>query len=106
MSAFTPLAEPKGIPFTQYLRPNGRKSPQWIERPAQIEEAAKKFIAAGGYYESELLITGEASLTAVKVIDGEPQDIAIKIVPNGPTVCEAVDALVLESLKFIGVVNE
>ena len=35
------------IPFTQYVRPNGRKRLVSIEMPAYVEELADKFIEGG-----------------------------------------------------------
>ena len=90
------------IPFTQYLLPNGRKEPQNIERPAEIEALATRFIDSGGRYECEVLRTGEVSLTAVKTIRHEEQDVAIVLTKNHPDkVGPAVDKLVLLSQEFI-----
>lgn len=85
------------IPFTQYMRPNGRKVSVSIERPADIEKIACGFIERGGWFEVEHLVTGHASLTACFVIDGEPDDIAIRVVENGPAFPMAVDDLVREA---------
>ena len=89
------------IPFTQYLRPDGRKTPVEIDGSAEIEGLAESFIAAGGRYECEHLTTGHASLTAVYFVDGEDQDIAIEVTPNGPEVVPAVDRLVRASVKYL-----
>ena len=35
-------ADPPGIKFTQYLRPNGAKRPIWIEMPPEVEAKAKE----------------------------------------------------------------
>jgi hypothetical protein len=78
------------IPFTQYLRPDGRPTPVEIDRPEDIERMAQRFIDAGGRFECEHLTTGHASLTATW--NGE--DIAIEVVGNGPEVPAAVDRLV------------
>ena len=85
------------IPFTQYLRPNGRKRPVDIERSPEIEAIAQRFIESGGKYECEELSTGHASLTAVKYGD----DVAIELTMNGPSVPDAVDRLVKKSEEFI-----
>jgi hypothetical protein len=85
------------IDFTQYMRPNGRKVPQWIERPDDIEEKAKAVIAAGGRFEVEHLMSGAASLTVAYQDD----DIAIRVVQNGPPVLEAVDAIVEEAYEIL-----
>ena len=91
-----------GIPFTQYVLPHGRRREETIERPADIEALAQKFIDAGGRYECEVLTTGEVSFTAVFCDeDGDEQDVEIEICANGPAVREAVDALVRKSLNHV-----
>lgn len=91
-----------GIPFTQYLLPDGRRRDETIERPADVEAQAQKFIAAGGRYECEILTTGEVSFTAVFCDeDGDEQDVEIEICANGPAVRDAVDALVRKSVTHI-----
>lgn len=82
------------VPFTQHLRPDGRKCETGIERPADVEALAERFIAAGGWFEAEVLMDGHVRLTACAVVDDEPQDIDIELVPNGPEVPEAVDRLI------------
>lgn len=91
------------IPFTQYLRPDGRKRPASIEMPQEIADLAFKFIEAGGWFEVEELTTGHASLTACHIVDDEPQDIAIRVVENGPPVVPAVEALVREAARLMAV---
>jgi len=59
-------------------------------------------MAAGGRYECEELQTGHASLTAVYEVDGEEQDIAIEVCPNGLEVPGKVDALVRSSVAWLG----
>jgi hypothetical protein len=85
-----------GIPFTQYLLPDGRTRPQWIVRPADIDALARRFIAAGGRYECEMLTTGEVSFTAV--LDDDDPPIAIEVCSNGPDVPVKVDELVRNSV--------
>jgi len=84
------------IPFTQYLRPDGRKRATEIEMPEEVEKIAKAFIDSGGRYECEELTTGHASFTAVKF--GE--DVAIQLCMNGPKVPETVEQLIRKSEKF------
>jgi hypothetical protein len=86
-----------GIPFTQYLLPDGRTRDEHIDRPADIEAIADRFIKSGGRYECEVLTTGEVSLTAVK----DDDDVAIVLCQNAPGVGERVDELVRESERFI-----
>ncbi len=81
------------IQFTQYLRPHGRKSTQFIDRPQEIEDKATAVIVAGGRFEMEELMTGQASLT-VAYGDG---DIAHRICSNDKAVPVAVDAIVEEA---------
>ncbi len=88
------------IPFTQYLRPDGRKRATAIDMPADVEALAHAFIERSGWFEVEELTTGDASLTACHLVDGEPQDIAIRVVENGPPVVSAVDALVREAVGW------
>lgn len=88
------------IQFTQYLRPNGKKTEVSIERPEYIETLADEFTEKGGYFECEELSTGHASFTAghPSVLDG---DIAIEVVMNGPDVPEAVDRLVHKAHEWM-----
>jgi hypothetical protein len=92
------------IPFTQYLRPNGQRVTVEIDRPAEIEQLAHQFIAAGGRYECEELTTGHASLTAVHP-NCDYGDCAIEIVVNGrgwlSKVPAAVDRVVQKSIKWL-----
>lgn len=88
------------IPFTQYMRPDGRKVPVSIDMPDDIEALATEFIERGGWFDVEHLSTGHVSLTAGFVVDDEPQDIAIRVVKNGPPVVSAVEALVREAAAF------
>jgi len=89
------------IPFTQFLRPNGRRRPTEIDMPSEIEDLAKSFIEAGGWFECEELTTGHASLTACWKDDQEgSKDIAIEVVENGPPVVEAVERLVRKAAAY------
>jgi hypothetical protein len=90
-----------GIPFTQYMLPDGRKVPVSVERPAEIEGMAQQFIEMGGRFECEMLSTGQISLTAVCEIDGEEQDAEIEICANGPSVPDAVDRLVRSAFSHV-----
>jgi hypothetical protein len=83
-----------GIPFTQFLRPDGERRAVFIDRPKDIELIAEAFIHNGGWFECEELRGGTVSLCACKVVNGESQDIEQELVPNGPGVPAAVDRLV------------
>lgn len=86
------------IPFTQYLRPDGRRTAVEIDRPDDIEQRARRFIEAGGRFECEHLTTGHVSLTAV----WKDEDAAIEVVANGPEVPAAVDRLVVRVMSRVG----
>ena len=85
------------VPFTQYLRPDGRKRAVTIDVPEEVEKIALDFIESGGRYECEELSTGIVSLTAVKHGD----DMAIQLCRNGPEVPSAVERLIMRSKRFI-----
>lgn len=78
------------IPFTQFLRPDGRQMVVTIERPAEIAAKAEKIMARGLRFECEHLTTGHVSLT----IADDDGDHAIEVVENGPEVPAAVDRLI------------
>jgi hypothetical protein len=82
----------KTIPFTQFLRPDGRQKPVTIEGVseaafAKYEEAAR----LGCRMTCEELTTGEASMC----IEHPEGDFDCVVVPNGPGVKEAVEGMLL-----------
>jgi hypothetical protein len=85
------------IPFTQYLRPDGRERAVEVDMPLPIEHLAFTFIKAGGRYECEELRTGSVVFTAVYGDD----DIAMEICQNGPDVPYAVEMIVRKSIAFL-----
>jgi hypothetical protein len=90
------------IPFTQFLRPNGRRTTVSIERGTEVEAMAAKLIGAGCRFEIEELMTGMVSIEAVadNTADSEsPHCLALELVQNGPSVPATVDKLVKEALK-------
>jgi len=89
------------ITFTQYLLPDGQKQEVTVERPPEIEALAKRFVDAGGRYEAEILTTGQVSLTAVYSVDGEPQDVIIKIGANGHGLLDMTDDLIRRSVDYL-----
>lgn len=82
------------IVFKQYLMPNGRVKDVLTERPPDIEALAQAVIGAGGYFEAEVLRTGEVSFTVEHRGWEDKGPVAIEVVSNGPGVPEAVDRLV------------
>ena len=84
----------KTISFTQYMRPDGRPVPVEIDRPDEIAAKAEQIVDAGYRFELEHLQTGHASLT---IFDPDKEeDVAIRVVPNGPEVIDAVDEMIQE----------
>lgn len=79
------------IPFTQFIRPNGRPVPVRIDRPDDIASKAAAIIVRGYRFECEHLSTGDVSLT---ITNDKHGDVDIEVVPNGPEVPAAVDRLV------------
>lgn len=86
------------IPFTQYMRPDGRKVAVSIELDEETETKAQEFIDVGGWFECEHLTTGHASLTACWNMPDGDNDIAIRVVPNGPLVPDAVASIIYEAM--------
>lgn len=76
------------IPFTQYMRPNGRKVPVEINRPPKIEAVAKELIAAGFVFEIEHTMSNSVVMYVTNAKDEEDLA-AIEVCPNGPEVPEA-----------------
>ena len=87
------------IPFTQYLRPDGRKTYVTINRPEEISSLADKIIDRGYRFECEHLSSGHASFT----ISDDDDDHDIEIVENGPKVPETIDAMIKRFAAKIGV---
>lgn len=88
-------AAPPGIPFTQHLMPDGRRVPQWIERPPEIEARARELIALGFSFHCEMLSDFRSISLTIEGSNDEG-DLAIELCANGPAVLEAVDRLVME----------
>src|SRR5687767_5618925 len=89
------------IPFTQYLRPDGRKHQVAIDltahvsNGAEVEAKAMLLISKGYKFECEVLSDGVVSLTVASPVEDEG-DIAIKLSRNGPEMIRNVAALVEE----------
>lgn len=82
------------IPFTQFLRPHGRRNTIMITFDRVTEAKASLILAAGYQFQCEELTTGHASFT---IFDPTIQeDVAIKICPNGPDVPATVTALIMD----------
>ncbi len=88
--------------FTQFLLPDGRTRPMTINRFPEVESLASRVVDAGGILESEVLTTGEVSLTCERDVNGERETLAIEIVKNGPGVLGGVDRLVATAAVKLG----
>lgn len=81
------------IPFTQYLRPDGRTTPIEIDMPDDIEKEARQLINRGIRFEAEVLTTGMVSLTS-RFANADEDTINIQLCRNGPEVLTAVEKLI------------
>lgn len=79
------------IPFTQFMRPDGRPVQVSIERPDATMGKALAIMGQGYRFECEHLHDGTVSLT---ITDPDQGDLDIELVPNGPDVPAAVDRLI------------
>lgn len=87
------------IPFTQFLRPDGRKIPVVFERDGKIAAVAAELIKVGCTFEVEALKTGEVSL---ECIGPDADSLATELCANGPDVPEVVDRLVMAAREAYG----
>jgi len=80
------------IPFTQFLRPDGRRKDVTIDMPADVEAQAHELIEAGYRFEIEELTTGEIFMTCTTGKDDDPY--FNDLCDNGPGVRASVADLV------------
>lgn len=94
------------IPFTQYHLPDGRKTAEEFEPSSEaIQALADKLLAAGCKFESEILTTGQISMTVVGIPPGEDEehDIAIVLCRNDyGFIARAVETLVVKAALRMG----
>lgn len=91
------------IEFTQYLRPDGRKSQQFIQLDDETEKKAERIIQAGYRFEMELLRderTVSLTITGYDPRIEEENDVAHVLCENGPEVPESVKKLI-NSFKLL-----
>ncbi len=81
------------IPFTQYLRPNGKQVQVTIDRPFEVIQKAQAIMLKGFKFEIEELMNGMVSMTVEKPYSDDGP-IAHQICKNGPDVPVKVDQLV------------
>lgn len=87
----------RGIRFIQYMRPNGRKEEQWIERDGEILAMARAIESAGFEFEAEILLAyRDCPTLSFEVISASDSAdvIASAIVENGPDVPGVVDDMI------------
>lgn len=93
------------IPVVVYVRPHGEQRETEIDRPAEIEALASRFIEAGGRYTVEELGGMGTSYCAEFEVDGETQDIACEIgFDSTPPLVKhyaAFDKMVADSVAFL-----
>lgn len=94
------------IPFTQYMRPHGRREPVEIAMPEELERLARALLNVGAIFEVEVLQTSHVSLECIcgRDEDRDPIVLAHELCANGPAVPVAVDKLVRDAYaaKFGG----
>lgn len=81
----------KTIPFTQYVRPNGRQEQVTIDLPDDCFTKYEELRAAGLRLTAEVLSTGHASFC---IEDRELGDFAITLCPNGEKVPETIATMI------------
>lgn len=77
--------------FTQYMFPNGRKVPEFIERPEPIEKLADELMDAGWSFEIECFPDTQVVHMDCCNDDGQ---LAVQVCKNGPDVPPTVDKMV------------
>ncbi len=82
------------IPFTQFLRPDGRTRLGSFCRPDEIADLAKKIIDAGYNFTCEMLTTGQISLAVADANGCNGGDLTTRVVRNGPEVLAAIDDMI------------
>jgi len=79
------------IPFTQYLRPHGKRQAVFFYTDSkELYDKAQRIIDSGLAFECEVLMNGVVSFT---ISNGE-EDLAIELAENGPKVPAAVTKLI------------
>lgn len=73
----------------QFMRPDGRKKNTCTDLPVSSESLYMGMRLHGYRFEAEVLSTGTVSLT----ISNEDCDVDCEIVPNGPEVQSAMEAM-------------
>lgn len=79
------------IMFTQFLRPNGKKSIVEIDRPTDIDKMARDLVMMGYNFEIEVLMDDRIHMT----VSNEDGDLRSRICENGPSLPKCVDDMII-----------
>ncbi len=92
----------RNIPFTQYLRPDGRRQEISIQVSDELGDLADGVLSDDRYaFEAEVLTDGSVSITCAD--QQEQEDIAISICPNAPDkVRNSVEAVIRAAATIWG----
>jgi len=91
---FTTIGEPSyPVYFTQYLLPDGRKRPMYINVDHETGSKANQLIGAGCHFDVEILSTGMISLTC----ECDEDMIGIQLSKNDPEIVDKTVLLINES---------
>lgn len=83
----------KGVPFTQFLMPDGRRHDVWIDGLApDVVAKAKEIVEAGYVFECEMLHDYN---TVSFTISDDAIDAAQRVCTNGPDVPEKIAEMIL-----------
>lgn len=83
------------ILFTQYLLPDGKKVPIYIDMDIETEIKATILLENGFHFDAEVLSTGLVSFTC----EDDEEPISIEICENGPMVENAIRNLIDNALE-------
>lgn len=90
------------VSFTQYLLPNGRKSPVEISLSEPVEKMAHELIERGHRFECEMLSDYSTVSFTISAIDPDEPDVAITLCKNGPTVPGKIEEMITKFYKGMG----
>ena len=77
------------------MRPNGRRVNQSVEIPDTSRSDYEMILSRGWNLAAEVLMSGMVSIT----VESEEQDEAMRVVPNGPNVIDAIQQVLAEAAK-------
>lgn len=93
----TKVSHERGIPFTQYMLPNGHTEPVFTRDPKfytdEVYDKAQKILDAGYTFGVEMLTTGQISATIEDL--KEEVDVEIRLASNDKMVSKKIAAMIL-----------